>query len=358
MLESFEAGHEGINRREFLTYAWAGALGLLTLESGLATYQFMYPRFREGEFGGKFPLGAASVLPQTGIDPQSNTTGKFWLINTDEGPRALYMVCTHLGCLYKWEPSNSRFECPCHGSKFNREGHFIEGPAPRSLDQFQIEIVQGGSVVSMTEDARRQDRGPHPARTGGGDRREHRQAHSRQAGRCVTGQSHRVMLTARPLDKGSERAPESCRLEQPIRMTVRHGMREPGVRGMVGGSAAAEPIAPLSRPSLPEPAENGRDDVNRRELLAYAWIGTLGLLTLGSGLAAWQFIYPRSPANEFGGKFYLGSAANLPPVGGEPQNYPEGRFWLVNTEKGPHAIYILCTHSWEGVANQALVGLR
>lgn len=118
---------------------------------------------------------------------------------------------------------------------------------------------------------------------------------------------------------------------------------------MVGGSAAAEPIAPLSRPSLPEPAENGRDDVNRRELLAYAWIGTLGLLTLGSGLAAWQFIYPRSPANEFGGKFYLGSAANLPPVGGEPQNYPEGRFWLVNTEKGPHAIYILCTHSWEGV---------
>ena len=153
VLESFEAGHEGINRREFLTYAWAGALGLLTLESGLATYQFMYPRFREGEFGGKFPLGAASVLPQTGIDPQSNTTGKFWLINTDEGPRALYMVCTHLGCLYKWEPSNSRFECPCHGSKFNREGHFIEGPAPRSLDQFQIEIVQGGSVVSMTEDA-------------------------------------------------------------------------------------------------------------------------------------------------------------------------------------------------------------
>ncbi len=153
VLGGFEAGQEGINRREFLSYAWGGALTLLTLESGLATYQFMYPRFREGEFGGKFILGAATALPQIGIDPEGNSTGKFWLINTDEGPRALYMVCTHLGCLYKWEPSNNRFECPCHGSKFNREGHYIEGPAPRSLDQFLVEIVEGGSIVAKTEDA-------------------------------------------------------------------------------------------------------------------------------------------------------------------------------------------------------------
>ena len=118
----------------------------------MATYQFMYPRFREGEFGGEFNLGAATVLPQIGIDPEGNTTGKFWLINTDEGPRALYMVCTHLGCLYKWEPSNNRFECPCHGSKFSREGFYIEGPAPRSLDQFVIKVVQDGSVVAETAD--------------------------------------------------------------------------------------------------------------------------------------------------------------------------------------------------------------
>jgi len=153
VLEGFEAGQEGINRREFLSYAWGGALTLLTLESGLATYQFMYPRFREGEFGGEFNLGAASLLPQIGIDPEGNSTGKFWLINTDDGPRALYMVCTHLGCLYKWEPSNNRFECPCHGSKFSREGYYIEGPAPRSLDQFLIQVVEGGSVVAETSDA-------------------------------------------------------------------------------------------------------------------------------------------------------------------------------------------------------------
>lgn len=147
-----EVGQSGMNRREFITYAWAAALGLLTVEGGLATYRFMYPRFKAGEFGGKFDLGAASGLPAVDAAPTGEPTGKYWLVNTDGGPLAIYMVCTHLGCLYKWEPSNYRFECPCHGSKFTREGHYIEGPAPRSLDNFVVELVEGGQVAAKTED--------------------------------------------------------------------------------------------------------------------------------------------------------------------------------------------------------------
>jgi cytochrome b6-f complex iron-sulfur subunit len=147
-----DVGQPGINRREFMTYAWGAALGLLTLEIGVASYAFMYPRFRAGEFGGAFPIPLAEV-PPADAGPNGNATGKFWLVDTAEGPKALYMVCTHLGCLYKWEPSNFRFECPCHGSMFSHDGHYILGPAPRSLDEFVIEVVQNGQVVSSTEDA-------------------------------------------------------------------------------------------------------------------------------------------------------------------------------------------------------------
>lgn len=94
-----EVGKAGMNRREFVTYAWAAALGLVTLEGGLATYLFMYPRFKAGEFGGKFEIGPASALPEIGASPKADATGKFWLVNTEQGPKALYMVCTHLGCL-------------------------------------------------------------------------------------------------------------------------------------------------------------------------------------------------------------------------------------------------------------------
>jgi cytochrome b6-f complex iron-sulfur subunit len=133
-----------MTRREFLTYAWGGALGLLALQGGVGLFQFMMPRFKAGEFGGVFFIGPESSLPPTDAAPEAFVTGKFWLVNTtDVGPKALYMVCTHLGCLYKWEQANNRFECPCHGSKFNREGYYIEGPAPRSLDTFLVTIEAG-----------------------------------------------------------------------------------------------------------------------------------------------------------------------------------------------------------------------
>ena len=137
-----------MTRREFLTYAWGGALGLLALQSGVGLFQFMMPRFKAGEFGGVFFIGPESALPPTDAAPEANTSGKFWLVNTtDAGPKALYMVCTHLGCLYKWEQANNRFECPCHGSKFTREGFYIEGPAPRSLDTFLVTIEEGEVAV-------------------------------------------------------------------------------------------------------------------------------------------------------------------------------------------------------------------
>jgi cytochrome b6-f complex iron-sulfur subunit len=148
---AIEPSRTEMNRREFLTYAWGSALGLLALESAVAAYFFMLPRFRAGEFGGKFFVGQESALPGPDETPIGVTDGKFWLVNTeDEGPKALYMVCTHLGCLYKWIPENFRFECPCHGSKFSHDGFYIEGPAGRSLDEFEITVSETGEVVVDT----------------------------------------------------------------------------------------------------------------------------------------------------------------------------------------------------------------
>ncbi len=136
-----EKRRDEMNRREFLTYAWGASLGMLALGTGVVSFFFMYPRFKAGEFGGKFFMGPASAVPPTDAAPIGMSDGKFWWVNVEgEGPKALYMVCTHLGCLYKWVGENNRFECPCHGSKFTREGLYIEGPAPRSLDTFVVAL--------------------------------------------------------------------------------------------------------------------------------------------------------------------------------------------------------------------------
>ncbi|MCX6045284.1 MAG: Rieske 2Fe-2S domain-containing protein [Chloroflexi bacterium] len=144
-----EVEGKGINRREFLTYAWGAALGLLTLEAGVGTFMFLYPRFRAGEFGGDF-IQDTNKFGDKDAAPNPEPSGKFWQVTTAEGQhKALYMVCVHLGCLYKWVPANNRFECPCHGSKYTHDGFYIEGPATRSLDTFEV-TDEGDKVVVHT----------------------------------------------------------------------------------------------------------------------------------------------------------------------------------------------------------------
>ena len=142
----------GLTRREFLYYIWAASTALLLAGSGGAVLWFAYPRFREGEFGGLFTLPANS-LPAPNAAPIEYPEVKLWLVNTEQGMLGIYKVCTHLGCLYKWVPTNSRFECPCHGSKFQLDGTWIEGPAPRSLDRFEVFAVDAsGNEVARSEE--------------------------------------------------------------------------------------------------------------------------------------------------------------------------------------------------------------
>ncbi len=150
MAEATMPSSPPMTRREFLYYVWLSSIALATAGSVGAILWFAYPRFREGEFGGEFPVTASS-LPGTDAPPEDHPDGRFWLVRTDSGVLAIYKVCTHLGCLYKWVPANDRFECPCHGSKYEKDGAWIEGPAPRSLDRFVVRVLDGnGNVITET----------------------------------------------------------------------------------------------------------------------------------------------------------------------------------------------------------------
>lgn len=155
-----------LSRREFLYYLWGTSLALYLAGSAGALLFFALPRFEEGEFGGVITLPVEAVPPPDS-PPAEFAAGRFWLVNLgpasaadprqpvglaeEPGVKALYKVCVHLGCLYRWEATGERFECPCHGSKYLRDGAKIDGPATRNLDVFVIEAVDAeGNVLAQT----------------------------------------------------------------------------------------------------------------------------------------------------------------------------------------------------------------
>ncbi len=156
-----------LTRREFLYYVWGASMALFTAETGGALVWYALPRFRPGEFGGTFTVDL-SKLPPPGSPPAEFPEARFWLVNLDQkavtdprhpadvniqtGLMAIYKVCVHLGCLYRWVPGNDRFECPCHASKYLKDGTRVRGPAARDLDKFVVQALDAdGNVLAATK---------------------------------------------------------------------------------------------------------------------------------------------------------------------------------------------------------------
>jgi cytochrome b6-f complex iron-sulfur subunit len=155
----------GVTRRQFFNRAL-----LLTVGFGLGAFApamlaFLWPTGSSG-FGGVFNIGKIADIknalntkdpfyaPQARTyiqpypqDPASLANAKkvykpaIYKGMSELGLVALYQRCVHLGCRVPWCHSSQWFECPCHGSKYNRVGEKKAGPAPRGLDRFFIQAV-------------------------------------------------------------------------------------------------------------------------------------------------------------------------------------------------------------------------
>jgi cytochrome b6-f complex iron-sulfur subunit len=73
----------------------------------------------------------------------------FWMVNLQPAENklvAINTICTHLGCIPNWLAGENKFKCPCHGSGYYMNGVNFEGPTPRPLERFAINVDADGFV--------------------------------------------------------------------------------------------------------------------------------------------------------------------------------------------------------------------
>ncbi len=197
----------GVSRRQFFNRSIVGMMGLGLSGFGGACLAFLWPQGVSG-FGSKIKVGnmvelLAEIKDKNGFVYKPE--GRMWITaypngavekaraaysptelvgmaagvesGFESGVVALYQKCPHLGCRVPECVSSQWFECPCHGSQFNRVGEKRGGPAPRGMDRFAMSVADGvltvdtGTIVQGppigTNTTGQEAEGPHCIGAGG-----------------------------------------------------------------------------------------------------------------------------------------------------------------------------------------------
>jgi cytochrome b6-f complex iron-sulfur subunit len=139
-----EQAEPELSRRQF--FVKVGMSSILVAAAGTAVfaYQFLWPNvlYEPSPIvnAGKpdhYPLDSVTLDPQTAI----------YVVRSPAGYYALSATCTHLGCLTAFKAELGIIACPCHGSKFNRDGVKIAGPAPKPLPWLRMWLNDDGELM-------------------------------------------------------------------------------------------------------------------------------------------------------------------------------------------------------------------
>jgi len=139
------ANKKSISRRRLIGYAWIGAAVIVVGELIFGTLAFLWPRRKGPKAETVFIAGKVSDFKVGQLTPFRKE--RTFILRTEEGFLAISAVCPHLRCIVNWNEVLKKFECPCHGAKFNQNGEVLEGPPPRPLDLYKLQILAGNLVI-------------------------------------------------------------------------------------------------------------------------------------------------------------------------------------------------------------------
>jgi len=132
------------SRRQAFVQIGVGSISVACAGASVFGYEFLAPNvlyepspITNAGKPDRYPADSVTQDQQSGI----------YIVHGPEGLYAMSATCTHLGCLTAWKPELGIVACPCHGSKFRRDGSKIEGPAPRPLVWLKAYLSDEGDLL-------------------------------------------------------------------------------------------------------------------------------------------------------------------------------------------------------------------
>jgi len=136
------------SRRHLLSLAGWGlffaAMGGYLVRFFWFKYGFFYPKVLF-EPSPRFTVGEPKSFPENSVTKLKSRS--IFIVRDGDSFKALSVVCTHLGCAVEFSKEKNIFECPCHGSKFYRNGVNFAGPAPKPLNHFEMVMDYSGRLI-------------------------------------------------------------------------------------------------------------------------------------------------------------------------------------------------------------------
>lgn len=135
-----------------ITALAAGVLGGIGIDRAVRGEGPSLPSVMVPNDGEWVAVAHASEMPEGAVRPFTAGAVKGFLINHGGEYRALSRICTHMGCVLRFEGPDQAFVCPCHGAIFNMQGKYLSGPASyvyplRPLPR--IEVRRQGDAIEV-----------------------------------------------------------------------------------------------------------------------------------------------------------------------------------------------------------------
>ncbi len=134
-------------RRGFLDLVVALCSAVTGAAMTIPALMFLWPAARGGESENVEVEGAAGMAPGEGKIMQVGGKAVI-VIRKRKGFEAYSAVCTHRGCLVRWNMAKQEFLCPCHAAVFDENGGVVSGPPPEPLPPYKVKEIGDKVFVS------------------------------------------------------------------------------------------------------------------------------------------------------------------------------------------------------------------